>query len=120
SRTMPNGYQSLIDNCLEENHYDAALDLLESCQSQHYHPPEQHIRRLMDIIASDQVDDYIASRAYKVLQHILQTSGNAAFQYIWTSEQIDTEEGTLWANYVNFWKFIEKQFTSLTKVNKDK
>ncbi|CAG8806308.1 19212_t:CDS:2, partial [Racocetra fulgida] len=128
SRTMPNGYQSLIDNCLEENHFkqklmtyfidDAALDLLESCQT--YKQIRQHIRRLMDIIASDQVDDDIASRAYKVLQHILQTSGNAAFQYIWTSEQIDTEEGTLWANYVNFWKFIEKQFTSLTKVNKDK
>ncbi|CAG8572841.1 16530_t:CDS:2, partial [Cetraspora pellucida] len=120
SRTMPNGYQSLIDNCLEENHYDAALDLLESCQSQHYHPPEQHIRRLMDIIASDQVDDDIASRAYKVLQHILQTSSNEAFQYIWTSERIDADEGTLWENYVNFWKFIENQFTSLIKVNKDK
>ncbi|CAG8717103.1 12831_t:CDS:2 [Cetraspora pellucida] len=120
SRTMPNGYQSLIDNCLEENHYDAALDLLESCQSQHYHPPEQHIRRLMDIIASDQVDDDIASRAYKVLQHILQTSSNEAFQYIWTSERIDADEGTLWENYVNFWKFIENRFTSLIKVNKDK
>ncbi|CAG8513016.1 10804_t:CDS:2 [Dentiscutata heterogama] len=46
--------------------YDAALDLLESCQSQHYHPPELHIRRLMNIIVNDQVDDDIASRAYKI------------------------------------------------------
>ncbi|CAG8753507.1 15243_t:CDS:2 [Dentiscutata erythropus] len=114
SKTMPNGQQKLMIYFID----NAALDLLESCQSQHYHPPEQHIQRLMDTIVSDQVDDDIASRSYKVLQHVLQTSGNAAFQNIWTFEQLDAEQGTLWENYVNFWKFIENLFTSLTKVDK--
>ncbi|RHZ52061.1 hypothetical protein Glove_465g57 [Diversispora epigaea] len=111
SMKMPHYYKSMIENCLEENHYVATFDLIEAFQTKNYHPVEEQIRRLMDIIVNDQVENMeIITGAYRVLQHILQTSGTTAFQKIWEIDHVDPEQkpGPLWNEYTDFWNFIEQ------------
>ncbi|CAG8662347.1 12446_t:CDS:2, partial [Acaulospora morrowiae] len=109
---MPNAYRSMIEDCLEENHYNAVFDLIESFQNSTYHPSEEQIRRLMDMIVNDEVENLdTATRAYRVLQHVLQTSGTEAFQNVWKlDEKEEYNKGSFWSQYTDFWRFIEIQF----------
>ncbi|CAG8463267.1 79_t:CDS:2, partial [Diversispora eburnea] len=87
----------------------ATFDLIEAFQTKNYHPNEEQIRRLMDIIVNDQVENMeIITGAYRVLQHILQTSGTTAFQKIWKIDHVDHEQGPLWNKYTDFWNFLEQ------------
>ncbi|KAG9286650.1 hypothetical protein G9A89_012200 [Geosiphon pyriformis] len=113
ARIMPKTYQDLIENCLDESHYSAALDLMESFQNEHEYLPEHHIRRVMDLIVNEKVEDNVAARAYKLLQHVLQTSGSEPFQNIWKIPKELPEQDGLWAEYpLDFWKFIQTKLVS--------
>ncbi|CAG8549160.1 3070_t:CDS:2 [Paraglomus occultum] len=106
---LPVTHRSLIENCLEEKHYVAAIDLLDAFQSNRYHPSEQEMRQMMDVIVNDQIEQDTAYRAFVVLQRVLQTSGAQAYQVVWKPERVDKDDGVLWEGYTDFWKFIEKR-----------
>ncbi|PKK69590.1 hypothetical protein RhiirC2_866672 [Rhizophagus irregularis] len=115
SKIMPNTYQSLIENCLDEEHYTAALDLLDSFQNEQFYPPKLHIRKMMEIIVNPKVDKDINFKSYKILQHVLYTTGSIAFENIWNFENHSDPEEVWPVGYDSFWAFIKDKFNSLTQ-----
>ncbi|RIA82897.1 hypothetical protein C1645_487880 [Glomus cerebriforme] len=122
SKIMPNTYQSLIENCLDEEHNVAALDLLESFQNEYYYPPKHHIRRMMDIIVNPPADKDkdVSFKSYKILQHVLYSTGSSAFENIWNFEKVCSEQEDVWPiGYNNFWAFIKDKFMLSTQITND-
>ncbi|CAG8704744.1 14199_t:CDS:2, partial [Funneliformis mosseae] len=117
-KAMPNTYISFIDICLDENHNNAALDLLESFQNENYYPPKDHIRKMMDFIADLTLDKNICSKSYKVLQHTLHATGSIAFEDMWSFEENNLDD--IWPiGYDNFWMFIKSRFNSAMNTKDD-
>ncbi|GBC05337.1 hypothetical protein RclHR1_06180022 [Rhizophagus clarus] len=116
SKIMPNTYQSLIENCLDEEHYTAALQFMDSFQNEQYYPSKVHIRQVMDIIVNPKVDKDITYKSYKILQHVLCSTGSIAFENIWNFEKDHSEPEDVWPiGYDNFWMFIKDKFNSLAQ-----
>ncbi|CAG8458580.1 115_t:CDS:2 [Ambispora gerdemannii] len=107
-RLIPKTYQDLIENCLDEEHYNGSLDLMESFQNEREYLPVYHIRQIMGIIVDETVENSLVIRAYKLLQHILQTCGAEPFQSVWKIDKANIEQGFIWCEYpLDFWKFFE-------------
>ncbi|CAJ0831106.1 21292_t:CDS:10 [Entrophospora sp. SA101] len=116
SLLMPNTCQNMIDNCLQENHYSGAIDLIGSFYNQSYNPSEKHIRQLMDLVVNDQKVNYrMALKAHKILNQILQQEGSLPFENIWSSSPSSSdfdsqinEIDDIWKEYKDFWNFFKK------------
>jgi hypothetical protein len=71
---------------------------------------------MMDIIVNPKVDKDIASKSFKILQHVLYSTGSVAFENIWNFEKDHSEPDDVWPiGYDNFWAFVKDKFNSLTQ-----
>lgn len=69
----------------------------------------------MEIIVNPKVDKDINFKSYKILQHVLYTTGSIAFENIWNFENHSDPEEVWPVGYDSFWAFIKDKFNSLTQ-----